>query len=220
MAVSLLVAAMAYDWLGNAVHEIFGTVMFVLLVSHNIFNRRWFSTIAKSPREPRAILVKTINLSLLVAILALLVTSVMISQTIFSFLPLRSTFTARQIHALVAYLVLFIGALHLGLQWSRIMRIVNGWVGIKSESRSRTFLLRGAAILLAAYGVRGLFVIDVRSKLLMEPNLNFWDFETAAGQFLLHHVAIVGLYALVAHYSLRMVDLWKSRRGRLAHSSN
>ena len=88
--------------------------MFLLLVAHNIFNRRWYGTITKGRHEPRGIVTKAINLSLLASMLTLLVTSVIISQTVFSFLPLNTTFTARQIHAMVAYLVLLIAAVHLG----------------------------------------------------------------------------------------------------------
>ena len=87
LAVSLLLAAYAYNWLGNAAHEVIGTVMFALLIAHNIFNRRWYGTIAKRRREARGTISKVINLSLLVTMLSLLVTSVIISQTVFSFLP-------------------------------------------------------------------------------------------------------------------------------------
>ena len=54
LAVSLLLAAYAYNWLGNAAHEVIGTVMFALLIAHNIFNRRWYGTITKRRREARS----------------------------------------------------------------------------------------------------------------------------------------------------------------------
>ena len=47
LAVSLLLAAYAYNGLGNAAHEVIGTAMFALLITHNIFNRRWYGTIVK-----------------------------------------------------------------------------------------------------------------------------------------------------------------------------
>ena len=63
LAVGLLLAALAYDWLGNAAHEVIGTVLFLLLIAHGIFNRRWYGTIAKGWREPRRAVAKTITLS-------------------------------------------------------------------------------------------------------------------------------------------------------------
>ena len=121
LAVGLLLAALAYDWLGNAAHEVIGTVLFLLLIAHGIFNRRWYGTIAKGWREPRRAVAKTITLSLLMTMLALVVTSVIISQAVFSFLPLTSTPTSRQIHTLVAYLVLLAVGAHLGLHGPMIM---------------------------------------------------------------------------------------------------
>ncbi|RUU12067.1 DUF4405 domain-containing protein [Mesorhizobium sp. M7A.T.Ca.TU.009.01.3.2] len=202
---------MAYDWLGNVAHEVVGAAMFLLLVSHNIFNRRWYGTIVRARRDGRWIISKAITLSLLMAMIALLVTSVMISEAVFSFLPLKSTFTARRIHAMVAYLVLFIAALHLGLAWSMIMSVVKGRFRIAQTAQLRTWTLRGLAVTVAAYGVYSLFALNVGSKLFMQMTFEFWDFERAALAFFLHHIAIVGLFACLSHYSLKALQ---RRRGR------
>ena len=53
VAGGLLLAALGYDWLGNVAHEIFGTVMFLLLITHNTFNRRWYGSAVKSGRDAR-----------------------------------------------------------------------------------------------------------------------------------------------------------------------
>ena len=177
VACSLLLVSLAYDWLGNTVHEIIGTAMFLLLVSHNIFNRRWYGTVTKKTRAPRTIMTKAINLSLLVTMLTLLVTSVLISQAVFAFLPLNSTFTARQIHTLVGYLALIIAAIHLGLHWTMIMGFVRSRLGIRSESKWANIALRGLAVVIAAFGVHSLFALNVGSKLLMQTSMEFWDFR-------------------------------------------
>ena len=205
LAVGLLLAALAYDWLGNAAHEVIGTVLFLLLIAHGIFNRRWYGTIAKGWREPRRAVTKTITLFLLMAMLALVVTSVITSQAVFSFLPLTSTPTSRQIHTLVAYLVLLAVGAHLGLHGPMIMGLVRRWCGVTSNSKFRTFVLRAAAAVIAAYGIHSLLVVDVMSKLFMRVTLEFWDFETSTPAFFLHHVAIVGLCALLSYCLVRLL---------------
>ena len=212
LAVSLLLTAFAYDLFGNAAHEIIGTCMFALLISHNVFNRRWYGTLSKGWREPRSIFSKTITLCLLMTMLGLLVTSIIISQTVFDFLPVRSNFTVRQVHALVAYLVLFIAALHMGLQWSMIMRIVRQALGKTDATMVQALALRGLALVIAAYGVHSLFAIDIRSKILMQTTFSFWDFEAAAIEFILRHLAIVALCATIAHYSLKLLNALTNRR--------
>ena len=163
LAVGLLLAALAYDWLGNAAHEVIGTVLFLLLIAHGSFNRRWYGTIAKGWREPRRAVAKTITLSLLMTMLALVVTSVIISQAVFSFLPLTSTPTSRQIHASVAYLVLLAVGAHLGLHGSMIMGLVRRWSGVTGNSKLRSLVLRTTAVGIAAYGIHSLHVMNVEA---------------------------------------------------------
>jgi hypothetical protein len=206
LAVSLLLAAMAYNWLDNAAHEIIGTGMFLLLFSHNIFNRHWYGSIIKGRPGPRTIISKTVNLSLMVTMLLLLVTSVIISQTVFSFLPFTSTFTSRQIHALVAYLALLIAGVHLGLHWPMIMSVVRSRFGITTKNKLHTFVLRVAAIMIAVYGVHSLSAVNVGTKLTMEMSFEFWDFERATIAFFLHHLAIIGLCAFISHYGARFIS--------------
>jgi hypothetical protein len=205
LAVGLLLAALAYDWLGNVAHEIIGTGMFLLLISHNIFNRRWYGTLIKGWREPRGMITKLINLTLLITMMTLFATSVIISQTVFSFLPLTSTFTLRQVHASAAYVALLIAAVHLGLHWSMIMVLVSSRLGITTEGKLRTAVLRVVAIMIAACGVRSLFAVDVGSKLFMQTRFDFGDFETAPLPFFLHHMAIIGLGAFLAHYAMKSI---------------
>ena len=54
VAVSLCSSPWPMIGSGIRSHEIIGTAMFALLVSHNIFNRRWYGTITKKTRAPRA----------------------------------------------------------------------------------------------------------------------------------------------------------------------
>ena len=120
--------------------------------------------------------------------LTLLVTSVLISQAVFAFLPLNSTFTARQVHTLVGYLALIIAAIHLGLHWTMIMGFVRSRLGIRVESRWASIALRGLAVVIAAFGVHSLFALNVGSKLLMQTSMEFWDFETSTPAFFFHLV--------------------------------
>jgi hypothetical protein len=204
VACVLLLVSLAYDWLGNTVHEIMGTAMFLLLVSHNIFNRRWYGTVTKKTRAPRTIITKAINLTLLGTMLTLLVTSVLISQAVFAFLPLNSSFTARQVHTLVGYLALIIAAIHLGLHWTMIMGFVRSRLGIRVESRWASIALRGLAVVIAAFGVHSLFALNVGSKLLMQTTMEFRDFETSTSAFFSHLVGIIGFCAFLAHYSMKI----------------
>lgn len=201
IAAGLLLAALAYYWLDNTAHELIGAGMFLLLIVHNLFNRRWYGAIAKA-REPRKLIDVMLTLSLLAAMLVLLLTSVMISRTVFSFLQLGGGFTARQVHLFAAYWTLAFVAIHIGLRWQRVMLAVRSTLRITGYSAVRTAALRLAAAAIAVYGLQSSFVMGVGTRLALQMSLDGWDFDTAAPAFFLNWASIAGLYIFVSHYAM------------------
>ena len=214
LAVGLLLTAMAYFAFDNATHEIVGTAMFLLLITHNIFNRRWYGTITKGRHDASGLITKALNLSLLLAMLTLLATSLIISQTVFSFLPLASTFTVRQTHTFVAYMALLTAGLHLGLHWTMLLGIIRSRFRVKIEVASSPYILPALAVALAAGGVYSFFAQKVGLKLLMLPSFAFGDIQMPVPIFILQHVAIVGLFACLAHYTLKVLRGRTTRRSQ------
>lgn len=211
-AAGLLLVALAYYWQNNAVHEIIGTSIFLLLIAHNIFNRRWWGGIAKGLNKAPNVVTMTMNLSLLISMLTVLVTGVMISQTVFSFLPIRSDFTSRQVHASAAYWALVIVAIHLGWQWHKVVAMVSRMLGITAPSTLRTMALRLLGVGLAVFGVFSWQELGIGSKLLMRMSLVGWNFETSTPAFFVHHIAVIGLFAFLAYHALMLIRAGNSSR--------
>jgi hypothetical protein len=201
LALGLLLLALAYDWLGNLAHEIIGSAMFFLLVLHNAFNRRWYGALASGKRDGLNLFKKAVNLTLLATVVTLLVTSVLISQSVFGFLSLTSTFGARQVHTASAYLAVLLASVHLGFGWHWVMKVARAKLGITSENAVRTCCLRGVTAIIASWGVISFVTVGVPDKLMMRVTMEFWDFETEAMTFFARHVAIIGLGACLGHYA-------------------
>ncbi|WP_159996364.1 DUF4405 domain-containing protein [Roseomonas sp. 18066] len=199
----LLVFGLSYWWLGNAAHELAGTAMFLLLILHNVFNRRWWGRLPRARREPRRLLDGAVTLLLLGGMLALLVTSVLISNALSGVLSAFGGFTLRQIHSLAAYWVLVIVAVHLGLRWPMIMAVARGLLGIETASRPRALALRLLAAAVAAQGVWSALVLGLAGRLSMQVSLDWWNFEESVAAFFLHCLAIMGLCVAVTHYGLQ-----------------
>jgi len=79
VSAGLLLFALSYWWLGNGAHELAGTAFFVLLIVHNVFNRRFYGISAKAARGG-GLINASVTLGLLGAMTVLLVTSVLISK--------------------------------------------------------------------------------------------------------------------------------------------
>lgn len=214
LAAGLLLLGLAYWWQGNLVHEIAGTAMFLLLIAHNVFNRRWYGSVGRTRREPRSIFNVGVTFALLTAMLALLVTSVLISKALSPFLPPWGGFTVRQIHALAAYWVLVIVAIHLGLRWPMLMGVARNLFGIRKPSALRTLVLRTIALGVALHGVWSAAVLGLGGKLSMQMTLDWWNFEEAVAGFFVHCGAVAGLAMVLAYYGLKLVQLAVPAKGR------
>jgi hypothetical protein len=207
----LLLAALAYYWLSNTAHEVIGTVIFVLVIAHNVFNRRWYGAIAKPRREARSRMDLVLTLAFLIAMALLLVTSLMISRSVFSFLPFKGGFSARQVHTFSAYWTVALMAIHLGIRWERVMNAVRSAMNATAKGKASTLALRLLAAAIAAYGVYSSVQMGVGAKLTLQMSLDGWDFESSAPGFFLNWMSIVGLYVFLAHYFLAWIRITKNQ---------
>ncbi|CAN7170201.1 DUF4405 domain-containing protein [Pararhizobium sp. LjRoot238] len=207
MAVALLITCLAYWWLDNLSHELFGTALLTLVVVHNVFNRRWYGSVAKARFDVVRIVNILIIVGLALGMTILLVTSFLISRDLFAFMALDGGFAVREIHMFAGYWVILIIALHLGARWTVVMSVFRGMLGMTDRNPARTITLRGAVAVIAVWGVRSSFEMAFGAKLMLTYSLDMWDFNASTLGFFVNYASIVGLYAAVTHYVLGVVRL-------------
>lgn len=213
LTAGLLLLGFAYWWLGNVVHEVAGTAMFLLVIAHNVFNRRWWGAVPRTRREPRSLINLGVTVVLLGAVIALLVTSVLISNALSPLLPPWGGFTVRQIHTLAAYWVLVIVGIHLGLRWPLLMGVARNLFGIRASSALRTLFLRVVALAVALHGVWSCTVLGLGGKLSMQMTLDWWNFEESVLAFFVHCGAVAALAMVVTYYTVLWLQTFRSRTG-------
>ncbi|WP_312404268.1 DUF4405 domain-containing protein [Rhizobium sp.] len=205
LAVALIIACLAYWWLDNLSHELFGTVLFALVIGHNVFNRRWYGNVQKGRRDTVRIFNIITIVCLAVAMLVMLATSLLISRDLFSFMALDGAFAVREIHMFAGYWTLFIIAIHLGTRWTVVMNTVRATLGLAARSTVRTIALRAVALVIAIWGVKSSFDMAFGSKLMLTYSLDMWDFNESTLQFFVNYGSIVGLCAVVTYYGLNLI---------------
>jgi hypothetical protein len=208
IAAGLLLAGLAYYWVENAVHEMIGVCMFLLIAVHNVFNRRWFGRASQHRRAPSGLLnMVTIGL-LLATMLVLLASSVVVSRTVFAFLGLDGGSTARQVHLVAAHWAVLILAIHLGMRWSLVMQTLRTQLRLAAQHRVRTAVLRVLAAAIALHGVQSSSTMVFGSKLFLIDVMDMWDFKNEAMGFFFNFASIMGLYMALGHYA----SLWLRNR--------
>lgn len=223
VAAALLLFCLSYWWLGNVTHEVAGTALFLLLILHNVFNRRWYANAAAKGRQRRGLFNLTATALLVVSMLVLLVTSLLISNALSPIMSAYGGFTVRQIHIAASYWAVILVSIHLGLRWPMLMGVARGWFGITHPSTIRTWSLRLATALVAAYGMWSSQAQTLGTKLSMQMTLDWWDFEASVAGFFLHWLAIAGLFIALTYYvklGLAKLSLTRASRPPMAKHVN
>lgn len=202
----LLFCLMAYLLVGEAAHEWLGTAMFCLFVFHHILNWSWHRNLAKGRYTPLRVLQTAVDILVLLSMLGLMISGVIMSREVFSFLPLSGgTGFARTLHMLSSYWGFLLMGVHLGLHWGMMMGLARRAAGIRKPSTVRTWLMRAAAALLAAYGLYAFINNDIASYMLLRTQFVFFDMEQPLALFFLEYLGMMGLWAAVAYYAGRLL---------------
>lgn len=202
----LMLVAIACRLTGNTIHELLGISLFILFIIHNILNLGWYKTLLKGRYNTLRVLHTAIDLLLLAAILALIISGVMFSRTVFAFINLNGGLFARKLHMLSAYWGFILLSLHLGMHWEMIMNTMQKMMNITVPNRKRTLTLQFMAVLIAVYGVYASFSREVGSKLISYYAYDFWNFDQSSVIFFVDYLSIMGLYVCVTYYAIRLIQ--------------
>lgn len=210
MTVALMLL-MTYELIGQSTHEWIGMGMFALFLIHHVLNRKWSGGLAKGKWTPLRVWQTVLVLWVLVTMLGSMVSGIVLSRSVFAFLPIRSGQScARTLHLLCAYWG-FVGmSLHLGFHWSMMMGMAQKH--FSKPSQSRTWLLRLLAVGIAAYGVYAFVKRDIGSYILLRNEFVFLNFEEPLAFFLADYLAVMGLFVFLGHYAAKGLKLCAKRK--------
>ncbi|MBD5486439.1 MAG: DUF4405 domain-containing protein [Lachnospiraceae bacterium] len=115
----LVLLQMAYHLVGDSLHEWLGIILFVLLILHNILDRKWYSGLFKGKYTPIRFFHTAINMLLLASFLCVAVSAVFLSTTLSTLFNLKLALLGRRMHMVFTAWSLILMSVHVGLRWSR-----------------------------------------------------------------------------------------------------
>lgn len=209
----LLPVLMVYMLTGQKVHEWVGTLMFALFIIHNALNANWYLNLLRGKYTPQLILQTVINLMVFVSMLGLMISGIMMSRYVFSFLQIgRGMYFARKMHMLSAYWGFVFMSLHLGMHGNMIKGIAKKSFGTQSGPRRYKEVLLLMAILIAAYGVYAFVKNDITSYMFLKNMFVFFDPEQSPILFFTEYLAMMVLFACVAYYFSMLLQIYTRKR--------
>ena len=113
--VLLLPLLMAYSLIGEAFHEVAGTLMLILFLLHHWFNRAWWKSLFKGRYSPQRVFQTVLNLLLLIFMIVQPLCGILMSKHLYTFLPTDgSSSVTRAIHLPLSNWGFVLMSLHAG----------------------------------------------------------------------------------------------------------
>ena len=194
-----LLLLMSYQLVGEKAHEWIGMAMFLLVIGHHVLNRRWMGNITRGKYTVHRILQTVIVILLALTMIGFMVSGILLSNYIFRFVRIKGVANlARSIHILCAYWGFLFMAVHLGLHWNMMFRILG-----------KVFPLKGVAkipgLLIAVYGGYAFYKRGIVNYLFLKSHFVFFGPQESLGLFLPDYIAMMGMIVFVTYYGNRLL---------------
>ena len=194
--VSIVLMGGAYLFPADIVHEILGVVLFVLWAVHITLNRRWYGALFRGQYNGRRVLQTVINCGVLICTIFLMISGIILSNHIFTFLGIESGLGfARTAHLLASHWYYMFMSLHIGMHVEMIAGKMKG-----PREGAPLKVLRVIFILISLYGIYAFIIRGIWRYLVLQQQFFFLDLERGYILFALDYISIIILLATVIHY--------------------
>lgn len=114
---------------------------------------------------------------------------------------------ARNIHILCAYWGFLLMAVHLGLHWNMMLRILERALPMKGIAKI-------LGLLIAVYGGYAFYKREIVNYLFLRSHFVFFGPEESLGVFLLDYIyiAMMGMIVFITYYGCRLAERIKAKK--------
>lgn len=197
----LFIILMGYYVTDNTVHEVLGTITFVLFIIHHILNIKWYKSIFKGKHNFQRTFHIIINLLLFIAMLGMMISGIMISSDVFDFLNIKTTMFGRNLHMISTAWGFVLMAIHVGLHITGLMNKLNA----KMKNSTFEYVYYFAIVLLIGFGIYSFISLRLWEEMFLLTHFKFFDYEQSTILFYLKYVVILMAIALGIYLILNII---------------
>ena len=204
----LFIILMGYYATENEVHEILGTITFILFIIHHVLNIKWYKSIFKGKHNFQRTFHIILNLLLLIAMVGMMVSEIMISADVFAFLDIPTTMFGRRLHMLSTSWGFVLMAIHVGLHITALMQKLNS----KMKNSTFEYVYYFIIVLLVGLGIYSFVNLRVGEDMFLVNDFKFFDYEQSPLLFYLKYVAVLIAIALVIYVIFSLIRKVKNKK--------
>ena len=201
---------MNYRFTGNTPHEIFGILLFILVLWHNKLNLYWYTIFFKGKKAFQRVLM-IVNILFIISFCISILSGLLISQSVVPFIALRGTNTLwlHEVHQSSSYICFIFMGIHLGFHWKTLWIRLQYWLRIEHYHKECLVFGNILAVGIIFYGFYASFANHIGSMIFMEHVFG-WGAPPSALKFFLDYLALLGCYAGITHYAVSLLLRKKS----------
>jgi len=187
----IIILLMGYHITNNFMHEILGTTEFILFIVHNLFNIKWYGTIFKGKHDAKRNFHIIINLLLLVSFVLTILSGILMSKSLYTFLNFKMAAISRRVHLIANAWTLVLISIHLGLHLEPVMIRIKNKLGSRIFNTMRCIIIVSGLIFFISIGVwRDMFGITL---------FKMFNFSENPAMFYLKYFTMAFAIALVTN---------------------
>ena len=195
--VLLLPLLMAYSLIGEAFHEVAGTLMLVLFILHHWMNRAWWKNLFKGQYPPQRVFQAVLNLLLLVFMIVQPLCGILMSKHLYTFLPTDGiSSVARAIHLPLANWGFVLMSLHAGTHLGSML----------PKGRKKAVVL-GCFGAVALYGVYAFVKRQIPAYMFLILSFAFFDYSEPRVFFFADYLAVLILFAMLGYEIMKLLKV-------------
>ncbi len=207
--ISVILMGGNYLFPADIVHEILGLALFLLWAVHISLNRRWYGAIFKGKYNPYRVMQTFINCGILICTIFLMISGIILSNHLFTFLNIQGGLGfARIAHLLASHWYYLFMSMHIGMHVGMIANKIKqkrngGNDGSKEHGQpqptAKKFILRVLLALACLYGLYAFIIRGVWKYLFLQQQFFFFDLERGYILFAIDYISIIILFATISH---------------------
>ena len=186
---SIILMGGNYLFPADLIHEILGVGLFVLWGLHIALNRRGYGAIFRGNYNPYRVMQTIINCCILICTIFLMISGIILSNHIFTFLNIQGGLGfARIVHLLASHWYYLFMSLHIGLHVGRLFQDI-----------TTKIIPRIILALVCAYGIYAFIARGVWKYLILRQQFFFFDLDRGYILFAIDYISIIILFATLSH---------------------
>ena len=203
----LLLMLMAYSLIGENLHEIIGTAIFVLYIAHHIINHGFYKAFFKRKYSLQRIVRTVLDILLFITMIAQPVSGILLSKHLYTFIKINGvSAAARDVHMLFAYWGFVLLCVHAGTHLATPLKKI--WKKRKAAGIALTICSVG----ISAYGVIAFINRQLADYMFRKMLFVFFNTSEPVVFFFLDYAAILVLFASVGCFIMLCVSAISGRK--------